>query len=348
MLATQPSTSHTSAPSRRLRWPHGEAELQALGAMLAPVTFRTPGLADFSPMQVAPWADEPGAGRMRGLLSRLRGEWPCVPFGRCDRPDGLPADWPERSAGDDWGHGYPSHHAWRWLELGDPLALALQIEPPADQKVQRMTRIVRAVADAPALEIELAIEVRAACVLPVALHPTLRLDAGRVELSISHEGPGLTYPVPAEPGRSRLAANARFERLDAVPLQGGGHADLTRYPQAADSEDLLQLMHLRGPVTAHYLDEGWALTLDWDRTLLPDLMLWISHRGRQYPPWNGRHFALGLEPLNGAWDLGRVTDVPSDHPLAARRGLALTPDAPCVIRYRLSAEPEGAPMRAPR
>jgi hypothetical protein len=92
-------------------------------------------------------------------------------------------------------------------------------------------------------------------------------------------------------------------------------------------------------VTARYLDAGWSLTLDWDRALLPDLMLWVSHRGRLAPPWSGRHLALGVEPLNGAWDLGRIGRPPADHPLAARDGIALHPDEPCVIRYRLSARP---------
>jgi hypothetical protein len=71
-------------------------------------------------------------------------------------------------------------------------------------------------------------------------------------------------------------------------------------------------------------------------------MLWVSHGGRLYPPWNGRHYALGLEPVNAAFDLGRVARPPLDHPLAARVGLVLTPDAPCVIRSRLSAHPSEA------
>ncbi|HET7795468.1 MAG TPA: hypothetical protein VFL64_18930 [Rhizobacter sp.] len=328
---------------RRLRWPHGEAELQALGGMLAPVVFRAAGHPDFSPLHVAPWADEPHTPALTGALARLRGDWPCVPFGRCDRPAGLPAGWPSREPSDTWGHGYASHHPWRWLSLDDPHALGLQIDLPAEQPVRQLTRIVRAVADRPALDIELHIAVAQPCTLPVALHPTLRLDAGRVQLDLAHDGPGLSYPVPAEPGHSRIAANQRFDTLAAVPLAGGGHADFSRYPQGANSEELLQLMTLRGPVTAHYLDAGWSLMLDWDRALLPDLMLWVSHGGRLYPPWNGRHFALGLEPLNGMWDLGRVTQVPTDHPLATRTGLQLAPGAPCVIRSRLAASPEVQP-----
>jgi hypothetical protein len=260
----------------------------------------------------------------------------------------LPADWTSLVAGDDWGHGYAAHHVWQWLQLADdPYALGLQIDLPPEQPVSRMTRIVRALADAPTLDIELRIEARRLCTLPVALHPTLRLSLGRVTLDIAHDGPGLTFPVPAEPGRSRAAANARFERLAAVPLADGGDGDFSRFPQPADSEDLLQLMNIRGPVVANYLDAGWALTVDWDRDLLPDLMLWISHRGRLYPPWNGRHFALGVEPLNSAWDLGRVVRPSPGHPLADRVGLTLSPDAPCVIRMRLSAAPIDATLATP-
>ena len=87
------------------------------------------------------------------------------------------------------------------------------------------------------------------------------------------------------------------------------------------------------------MSTGWSLTLDWDHALLPDLMLWVSHGGRLHAPWNGRHFALGVEPVNGAWDLGRVTQPPAGHPLAQRTGVTLTPGEPCVIRSQLSARP---------
>ncbi|HEX3139787.1 MAG TPA: hypothetical protein VHQ87_07015, partial [Rhizobacter sp.] len=171
--------------------------LQAQGGMLAPVVFRAAGHADFSPMHVAPWAAESHIERWPGLLGHLRGEWPCVPFGRCDRPAGLPADWPPLQPSDDWGHGYAAHHAWQWIELAEPDALGLQITLPAGQPVRQLMRIVRAAPGEPALEIELRISVRQACTLPVALHPTLRLDAGRVQLALAHDGPGLSYPVPA-------------------------------------------------------------------------------------------------------------------------------------------------------
>ena len=332
----QSDMSHADDVSRTLVWPHGRAELQRLGAMLAPVFFSAPGHPDFAPMQVALWADESGSESLPGILRRLRGEWPCVPFGRVDRPAGLPPGWQPIEADDAWSHGYGSHHDWSWLPQTDALTLALTITTPDHI---RLTRSVTALADAPALDITLRVEVDQPCTLPVALHPTLRLDAGRVLLDVPHAGSGLTYPVPAEPDASRLAPNRSFDDLSAVPCADGSSVDLSRYPQAIDSEELLQLQNVTGPVTLHYLDPGWSLALDWDRVLLPDVMLWVSHRGRRHAPWSGRHWALGVEPVNGVFDLARVAKPPADHPLASRLGITLKPDSPCVLRCRIAARP---------
>lgn len=307
--------------------------------MLAPVVFHAPGHADFTPLHIAPWADEPDAHRWPPALARLRGDWPCVPFGRIDRPDALPDTWAPRTPNDDWGHGHAAHHDWQWLETGDPQCLQLQITLPEAHDIHRLSRSVRAVPGTAALELELVIEARRPCQLPAALHPTLRLNAGRVRLSVPHHGPGVTYPVAPEPGHSRAAIDARFDSLAAVPLGAGGSADFTTYPQPVDSEELMQLMDIRGAVGVDYLDAGWHLEIDWDRALLPDLMLWVSHGGRHHAPWNGRHYALGLEPVNAALDLGRVAKPPAGHALAARNGLTLTPERPCVIRSRLCARP---------
>jgi hypothetical protein len=323
--------------SRTLAWAHGRADVQRLGAMLAPVVFRAAGHADFQPMHVAPWAREPGADALPAILRRLRGEWPCVPFGRVDAPRDLPPGWRPRQPDDEWGHGFASHHAWQWLPSDDPSTLALSLLYPPGSAVHRLTRTVSAVADAPALEVTLRIEARRPCTLPVALHPTVRLDLGRLALRVPHRGPGLTYPVDVAPDFSRLAPNREFSGLSRAPGADGREIDLSRYPQAVDSEELVQLVDVAGPVVLDYVDQHWTFEIDWDRALLPDVMLWVSHRGRSHAPWNGRHLALGVEPLNGVFDLGRVASSPIDHVLAARQGIALDPAAPCVIRYALRA-----------
>ena len=78
---------------RGLGWAHGALAVQRLGAMLAPVTFLLADGRQVSPMHVAPWADEPEAEALPGILRRLRGEWPCVPFGYSVPADGWPAEW---------------------------------------------------------------------------------------------------------------------------------------------------------------------------------------------------------------------------------------------------------------
>ena len=323
--------------SRTLTWAHGRVELQRLGGMLGPATFLAAGRPDFQPLHVAPWADEPGAGELPGILRRLRGEWPCVPFGRVDAPRHWPDGWTPRTPDDEWGHGYASHHAWAWLPSDDVLALAMRMHYPEPSPICSLMRRVAARPEAPALDITLRIEARRPCALPVALHPTLRLDAGRVELHVPHRGQGFTYPVDVSPDVSRVAANRRFDALSRVPALDGGELDLSRHPQARDCEELVQLMDIGGPVTAHYRDQGWSLEIDWDRALLPDLLLWVSHRGRSHAPWNGRHRALGVEPVNGVFDLGRVGSPPAGHPLATRAGIRLEPGKPVVLRYALRA-----------
>lgn len=329
---------------RSLTWPHGRVEVQRLGAMLGPLRFEAPGHQPFEPLQVAPWADEPGAAALPGILRRLRGEWPCVPFGRTDRPHDLPAAWSRREPDDDAGHGHGSNHEWHWLPSDDALQLRLAIDYPATSAVRRLERRIRARADAPALDIELHIEMRRPQRLPVALHPVLRLDAGRVELHVEHDRGGVTYPVPCEPGISRLAPDHRFEALHSVPLAAtapaavdGRSVDASRLPLPFDGEELLMLRGLQAPLEARFIDHGWTFVLDWDRALLPDLMLWISQRGRQGWPWNGRHLGLGVEPVNGPFDLGRVAEPPPGHAAASHLGVALDPARPCVLRYSLRA-----------
>ena len=92
----------------RLHWRFGSAEVQALGGMLGPVTFRLDGERELDVMHVAPWSGMTAADALPGVLKRLRGEWPCVPFGRTDIPADLPPGWRTRAPDDSWGHGYSS------------------------------------------------------------------------------------------------------------------------------------------------------------------------------------------------------------------------------------------------
>ena len=94
--------------------------------MLAPALFVLPDGRQVAPFQVAPWFSEPIAQELQGLMPRLRGEWPCLPFGfDIDRP-GFD-EWPASRAADaiDEGHGFAANNDWTLSDASSRRALAL-------------------------------------------------------------------------------------------------------------------------------------------------------------------------------------------------------------------------------
>jgi len=86
--------------------------------------------------------------------------------------------------------------------------------------------------------------------------------------------------------------------------------------------------------------EGYRVILEWNAAHFPSLMLWMSNRGRQFAPWNGRHLALGVEPVCAPFDLGTAF-ANAETPLS-RAGIAtgvdLQPDMPFTTRYSIRVE----------
>jgi len=331
--------------SWRLQWQHGSAEVQALGGMLGPVTLRLGEERELDVMHVAPWAGMTRALTLPGLLRRLRGEWPCIPFGRTDFPPDLPQDWQLRQPDDAWPHGYASNHRWQCISA-TPQRVHLAIDYPADAAVVRIERVIEADPGAPALNISLTVHARRTGSLPAGLHPTFRLPPapGRVRVLLGeHEGIH-SYPASPAGAVSRLVPDAPSASLAQVSGVDGPF-DLSRLPLPVAGEELLQIKGLRGrdglaPFALHYLDYDACVGLWWEPQDLPDLLLWISNGGRINFPWMSRHFALGAEPVNSLFDLGRVAVPPPGHPLAARTGIALSPAQPWHTRYRIAAWPQ--------
>ncbi len=71
--------------------------------------------------------------------------------------------------------------------------------------------------------------------------------------------------------------------------------------------------------------------------VLPDALIWTSHCGRSLAPWSGKHFAFGIEPMSGFFDLGRVVLPDPKHPLSGEKGVVFDPDKPLLVSYRISA-----------
>lgn len=328
---------------RSLAWDHGCIAVQSLAGMIGPATFVLADGRQAQPFQIAPWTFEPEAEDLPPVLKRLRGDWPCLPFGG-DVPRDLPAGWPpagKATSPEEPFHGHCANAEWRFIDSPEG-SIALAIDYPADHAIRSLVRRIMPDPAAAAIDFELEVHARRPCSLPIALHPTFRLPRTPGALRIE-PGPydhARTYPVTVEPGAPLFAPDVRFARLEAAPRLGGGTVDATRLPFEGNIEELLCLIDCKGSAALHDSENGWRVRMTWDSRHFPCLLLWLSNRGRQAYPWKGRHMGLGLEPACGAFDLGpAVSSAPN--PISSA-GVATTqafsPAAPFVTRYRISVE----------
>ena len=330
---------------KSVAWDHGCLAVQNLAAMIGPVTFVLPDGRQCQPLHIAPWTFDAEAAALPGVLRRLRGEWPCVPFG-FDGERTLAAGWEARGEtflGADLIHGPGSHEEWRWIDAPEG-SLALAIDYPASHPVARVTRRITPDPRHAAIDFTLGVEVRRACRLPIALHPVFRVPDAPGGLILEPDGYDhvRTFPGTVEPGATLFAQDAKFARLTAAPLQGGGVVDASILPFDGHFEELLQLIGAQGRIDLRYTAERYRARLTWDARHFPSLQLWISNRGRRDYPWNGRHLALGVEPVCGAFDLGpAIAD--ARNPIAedgTATAFAFSPDQPFMTRYRIAVEPD--------
>lgn len=303
---------------RGLGWKHGTLTVQRHAAMLAPLTFLLPDGRQVSPMHVAPWAEEPIAATLPGILQRLRGDWPCVPFGYAVDDPTAPADWVRLNGPAEPGeeiHGHSSNHPWGWVE-SDGASLKLSLDYPAASPVKRVHRTVTPDPNGPAVDITFTIEIREDCRLPLGLHPTFRLPreakTARIEPGPFREG--RTYPGTCEPSAPLFAIDQGFTSLTAVPKRTGGTVDASLVPLPVATEELLQLNGI-GSVALANEAEGYRVRLTWNEDHFPSLLLWMSNRGRKVEPWSGRHTALGMEPICSPFGLGPAS-ARADNPMA--------------------------------
>lgn len=321
-----------------IAWAHGMASVQALGGMLGPVTFLLPDGRQVSPLHVAPWFDDPARKDQPPILQELRGEWPCVPFGT-DAPRALPDGWSatgETFDGADVPHGHSSNAEWVFTKV-DPDRLTLTCDYPDAHPIRRLTRTIAADPQAPALDITLNVEARRPCRLPIGLHPTLRLPiTGQARLEPPAFRQGRVFPLDVEPGQGLLAPGATFSSLTSVQSRTGTPLSLASLPLPENTEELVQLTGVTGGFRLHHPDR-WTVTLDWDTAHFPALLLWISNRGRTYAPWSSRHVALGVEPVNAAFDLGPAIST-APNPISTEgipTAQSFHPDEPLITRYRI-------------
>jgi hypothetical protein len=123
-------------------------------------------------------------------------------------------------------------------------------------------------------------------------------------------------------------------------MANGEKADLSRYPARRGFEDLVML------VSDDAIAFAWTAVafpqqrFVWfalkDPRVLRETVLWISNRGRHYPPWNGRHVnVMGLEEVTSYFHFG-LAESASPNPISARgfpTCLRLDARKPLAVNY---------------
>ena len=323
--------------ARTLTWDGGAATMEPLGGMVAPLRLRLPDGRWVEPLSIAPWAGEALPPDAPGILRGLRGDFPCVPFGTGDAGPLAPrwAGVPHAPEGPP--HGAAANGNWQVTAAADHLSA--RFEGPGDGPVAALEQELRP-AGPGRVALELTIHPRRDCRLPLALHPIFRLSAtpGGTRLDPGAPGPVWTHPTEAGEDPCPLAPDSVAPDLAHLPGRDGGTLDFSHLPLSQPAESRLLIPHASGRFTLHHAPEGWSVTLEWDRAILPSVMLWVSNRGRTAPPWNGRHLALGVEPCAAAFDLGTAASV-GQTPLSragVATAVALTAGQPLVIRHTIA------------
>jgi hypothetical protein len=319
--------------------------VRSSAAILWDCEFVLPSGRSFAPFARAHWADDPGVdSTLPAHLRHLGGEFVCVPFGIGGAPEALLPAW----ASESWRRVNPKPHGhsadWPWdLISADSTHIELQLRYPADDDIDFLRRRLSVVADAPAIDLELAVHARRPTRQPIGLHPILRLPEWPSQLRIEAEFDfGFTYPARVPPGVSRVAIGQRFTRLESLAGICGGRVDYSTLPKEAPTEEMLMLCNVQSPVTVHYPEEAAYFRISWDTMLLPSCLLWPSDRALADPPCNGKFRGLGLEPVAAAFDASREFAL-EENPInmsGVATAVHIVPDAPLTIRYRFEAGDE--------
>jgi hypothetical protein len=140
------------------------------------------------------------------------------------------------------------------------------------------------------------IHTRHACRAPVGLHPILDLSGlvpGSAFLDIPMASKAWTFPIDVEPNRSRFAPDQRATDFTTI-IAGQESVDIRHVPYGTATEDLVLLTDLSNGVALRIPTRGYGLRVDWDRSKLPNCLLWFSNGGRDSYPWNGVTRAIGI------------------------------------------------------
>ena len=347
--AAEPAKMETidAQPSWILESPQVRLAGTKVGGQMAPVTFLRDSGKPVQPYHVSPWQNEGLKDLPAPVLTALRGDWFCLPFG---------------GNGDAFRHEkHPPHGEvagaeWTYVDTkhdGGRHTLVLAFEPQARKgKIVKELSLVEGHNAVYSRHIVTGFSGPAPC----GHHATLAMpdEPGVFRVSTSPIEFGMTNPSrfsdPAKREYQALAIAAPFTDLAHVPLleKGTGDADLTRLPARQGYADLVQVVNKQDATAwtcATRTDEGWLWYALKDPKVLRSTLFWIENRGRHGSPWNGRNNCLGLEDVTSFFADGLAASAGAN--LLTRRGvptaIEFTADKPTEIRYiqGVTRVPEG-------
>lgn len=303
-----PLKSKYGQPSWALRNREVALWVTQKGGMLAPATFRLSDGRKVEPFAIAPWATEKFPPGLPPLLHALRGDFLCAPFG------GNGTKWRGEQHPP---HGESANSDWTFAGAsleGDASTLHLRLATQVRRGVIDKRVSLRRGHSAIYCEHLLS---DFSGPMSIGTHPCVRVPGaeGTARVSVGGWAWGQVLPVPFENpktgGYSALKTGARFKSLDKVPLANGGTTDLTHYPAREGFDDLVMLVGKPGRTlgwsAVTFSEERWVFLQLKNPSVLRHTMLWHSHGGRHYAPWNGRHRnVIGLEEATAYFHLGQA------------------------------------------
>lgn len=312
------------------------ARLELLHGMLSELVVTRDGRT-VSMLHKAPWIGEKMPDDAAPHLGGLAGDFFCAPFG-------------DASADNAPGHGWPANTTWTHLATerdGNATVARFRL----DRKVMgaELIKELRVIDGHPFVYQRHIFTGGNADGMAVANHAMVSLpDGGRLSFSPKRWWETPAVPLETDParGRSLFASPAKSEDPAHFPLVNGGDADLTRYPVADRHEDFVVGVEAEGSKL------GWTtVARENQRDLfvslrnpakLPVTQLWFSNGGRDYAPWNGRHFGcLGVEEglqRNMLGDSMSRTPNPLDE-AGVPTGLTLRPGETVEVRHVIGSVP---------
>lgn len=281
--------------------------------------------AEIAPLHHAPWAEAEVPADAPPHQRWLQGDFLAAPMGQ--GPDGL--------------HGLTANGDWQVLASAPgTLRAVLQGAVQGASVVKELS-----VQDGQPFLYQRHLFIGGTGRLPVANHAMISVPGGaRLSFSRKRWWESLAEPLETTRGRARLAYPRRSEDAVEFPAADGSTVNLHRYPWGERHEDFVAGVEDPGSRL------GWTAVVRPDQGdlvlslrnphALPLTMLWQSNGGRDYAPWNGRHFGcLGVEEGAALPVLGLSSRETPDPLTAAGQPALLTldPQGTVDIRHVLGA-----------